>query len=227
MCAKPRCAAIAVSFGFSRYAAVSRSRTCGRSSYLPAWSACQNCSLACVASPVPLVEGRFSGANCTARSPHAAGKATPAINRASRAMRRKAPFMNNLPRNRPTACPPAVDQPLHDRTVKRGGQYPVIWVFLATKTGRTGARQPVVRARVCLPEQSRLWWRPNLAMLLTCNGAIRIRQQVAPRKSFEESRMRIDHLVWYSPDLGDGVRYSAERMDCAPAYGGVHPGVGT
>jgi Glyoxalase-like domain len=64
-------------------------------------------------------------------------------------------------------------------------------------------------------------------MLLTCNGAIRIRQQVAPRKSFEESRMRIDHLVWYSPDLADGERYFAERMDCAPAYGGVHPGDGT
>jgi hypothetical protein len=39
--------------------------------------------------------------------------------------------------------------------------------------------------------------------------------------------MRIDHLVWYSPVLAAGERYFASRMDCAPAYGGVHPGDGT
>jgi hypothetical protein len=39
--------------------------------------------------------------------------------------------------------------------------------------------------------------------------------------------MRIDHLVWFSPDLDQGARYFAERMDCEPAYGGVHPGEGT
>ena len=39
--------------------------------------------------------------------------------------------------------------------------------------------------------------------------------------------MRIDHLVWYSPILADGERYFTDRMDCAPAYGGVHPGDGT
>jgi hypothetical protein len=39
--------------------------------------------------------------------------------------------------------------------------------------------------------------------------------------------MRVDHLVWYSPLLADGEQYFASRMDCAPAYGGVHPGSGT
>lgn len=39
--------------------------------------------------------------------------------------------------------------------------------------------------------------------------------------------MRIDHLVWYSADLDQGARYFAERMDCEPVYGGVHPGEGT
>lgn len=39
--------------------------------------------------------------------------------------------------------------------------------------------------------------------------------------------MRIDHLVWYCADLAEGGRYFAERMDCEPAYGGIHPGDGT
>jgi hypothetical protein len=39
--------------------------------------------------------------------------------------------------------------------------------------------------------------------------------------------MRIDHLVWFSPILADGERHFASRMDCAPAYGGIHPGDGT
>ena len=39
--------------------------------------------------------------------------------------------------------------------------------------------------------------------------------------------MRVDHLVWYCADLAEGERYFAERMDCASAYGGVHPGEGT
>ncbi|MGH6873524.1 MAG: VOC family protein [Aestuariivirgaceae bacterium] len=39
--------------------------------------------------------------------------------------------------------------------------------------------------------------------------------------------MRIDHLVWYSADLDHSARHFAERMDCEPAYGGVHPGEGT
>ncbi len=39
--------------------------------------------------------------------------------------------------------------------------------------------------------------------------------------------MRIDHLVWYTADLAAGRRFFAERMDCAPAYGGEHPGEGT
>ncbi|MDP9137323.1 MAG: VOC family protein, partial [Pseudomonadota bacterium] len=37
----------------------------------------------------------------------------------------------------------------------------------------------------------------------------------------------VDHLVWYAPDLAAGNRYFAQRMDRAPAYGGVHPGQGT
>ena len=39
--------------------------------------------------------------------------------------------------------------------------------------------------------------------------------------------MRIDHLVWYNADLAEGQRFFSERMDCASAYGGEHPGEGT
>ena len=39
--------------------------------------------------------------------------------------------------------------------------------------------------------------------------------------------MKIDHLVWYSSDLAEGERTFAERMDCQPDYGGVHPGEAT
>lgn len=39
--------------------------------------------------------------------------------------------------------------------------------------------------------------------------------------------MRIDHLVWYMPDLSAGRTYFETRMDCAPLYGGEHPGEGT
>jgi Glyoxalase-like domain len=39
--------------------------------------------------------------------------------------------------------------------------------------------------------------------------------------------MKIDHLVWYCADLDQGARYFADRMDCEPAYGGVHPDEGT
>ncbi len=39
--------------------------------------------------------------------------------------------------------------------------------------------------------------------------------------------MRVDHLVWYSSDLAAGEQYYSARMDCAPAYGGTHPGEGT
>jgi hypothetical protein len=38
--------------------------------------------------------------------------------------------------------------------------------------------------------------------------------------------MRIDHLVWYSPDLPAGERHFAS-MDNPPAYGGEHPGDAT
>ena len=38
--------------------------------------------------------------------------------------------------------------------------------------------------------------------------------------------MRVDHLVWYSPDLAAGERHFAS-MDLPPAYGGEHPGDGT
>jgi hypothetical protein len=41
------------------------------------------------------------------------------------------------------------------------------------------------------------------------------------------SAMRVDHLVWYSADLAEGERNFADRMDCHPVYGGVHPGEGT
>ncbi len=41
------------------------------------------------------------------------------------------------------------------------------------------------------------------------------------------SYMRVDHLVWYCPDLEQGARHFADRMSCEPAYGGVHPGEGT
>jgi hypothetical protein len=43
----------------------------------------------------------------------------------------------------------------------------------------------------------------------------------------ENPRMRIDHLVWYSPSLPDGEQHFASRLDRAPAYGGVHPGGAT
>ncbi len=39
--------------------------------------------------------------------------------------------------------------------------------------------------------------------------------------------MRIDHLVWYCADPIEGESYFAERMNCRPVYGGVHPGEGT
>jgi hypothetical protein len=39
--------------------------------------------------------------------------------------------------------------------------------------------------------------------------------------------VRVDHLVWYSPDLETGKQYFSQRMDCAPVHGGVHPGQGT
>lgn len=39
--------------------------------------------------------------------------------------------------------------------------------------------------------------------------------------------MWVDHLVWYCADLAEGERTFAERMDCRPSYGGVHPGEGT
>ena len=38
--------------------------------------------------------------------------------------------------------------------------------------------------------------------------------------------MRIDHLVWYSPELAAGERYFA-AMDLPPVYGGEHPGDAT
>ena len=39
--------------------------------------------------------------------------------------------------------------------------------------------------------------------------------------------MRIDHLVWYNADLAAGRIYFTGHMDCAPLYGGEHPGEGT
>jgi len=39
--------------------------------------------------------------------------------------------------------------------------------------------------------------------------------------------MRVDHLVWFSPDLVAGDAYFTERLDWPPAYGGVHPGDAT
>lgn len=39
--------------------------------------------------------------------------------------------------------------------------------------------------------------------------------------------MRIDHLVWYTADLGEGRRFFGARMDTDPLYGGEHPGEGT
>jgi hypothetical protein len=44
---------------------------------------------------------------------------------------------------------------------------------------------------------------------------------------FDGLIMRIDHLVWYNADLALGQQYFAQHMDCAPAYGGEHPGEGT
>jgi hypothetical protein len=39
--------------------------------------------------------------------------------------------------------------------------------------------------------------------------------------------MRVDHLVWFSPDLAAGEAFFARRLDRPPAYGGVHPGDAT
>ena len=39
--------------------------------------------------------------------------------------------------------------------------------------------------------------------------------------------MNIDHLIWFAPDLAAAERYFAQRMDAAPAFGGVHSGEGT
>ncbi len=39
--------------------------------------------------------------------------------------------------------------------------------------------------------------------------------------------MRVDHLVWFSPDLAAGDAYFTERLDRPPAHGGVHPGGAT
>lgn len=39
--------------------------------------------------------------------------------------------------------------------------------------------------------------------------------------------MRIDHLVWYCPDLSKGRSYFEAFMDGPPAYGGEHQGEGT
>jgi hypothetical protein len=37
----------------------------------------------------------------------------------------------------------------------------------------------------------------------------------------------VDHLVWFCPELEAGEKYFEERLARAPAYGGVHPGLGT
>lgn len=39
--------------------------------------------------------------------------------------------------------------------------------------------------------------------------------------------MHIDHLVWYSADLAEGMRQVSRHMACEPRYGGEHPGEGT
>lgn len=39
--------------------------------------------------------------------------------------------------------------------------------------------------------------------------------------------MRIDHIVWYSADLGKAREDFAASMDEQPLYGGEHPGEGT
>jgi Glyoxalase-like domain len=39
--------------------------------------------------------------------------------------------------------------------------------------------------------------------------------------------MRVDHLVWYCPDLEQGEAHFARLTKTQPAYGGVHPGEGT
>src|SRR4051794_9754758 len=39
--------------------------------------------------------------------------------------------------------------------------------------------------------------------------------------------MRVDHLVWYTPNLAQGDAHFSDRLDCRPLYGGVHPGEGT
>ena len=39
--------------------------------------------------------------------------------------------------------------------------------------------------------------------------------------------MRIDHVTWFAPELSAANEYLASRLDCTPAYGGVHPGEGT
>src|SRR5688572_17754880 len=39
--------------------------------------------------------------------------------------------------------------------------------------------------------------------------------------------MRIDHVIWFTPDLAAGNEYLTARLDSQPAYGGVHPVEGT
>jgi hypothetical protein len=38
---------------------------------------------------------------------------------------------------------------------------------------------------------------------------------------------RVDHLVWFCSELEAGKKYFEARLARAPAYGGVHPGLGT
>lgn len=38
---------------------------------------------------------------------------------------------------------------------------------------------------------------------------------------------RVDHLVWYSPDLETGTDYFSGLLGCVATFGGVHPGQGT
>ena len=39
--------------------------------------------------------------------------------------------------------------------------------------------------------------------------------------------IRVDHLVWYAPDLEAGTEYFARLLGCEASYGGAHPGQGT
>src|SRR4051812_10686667 len=39
--------------------------------------------------------------------------------------------------------------------------------------------------------------------------------------------MRVDHLVWYSPDLGAGEAHLERLTNTKPIFGGIHPGEGT